>query len=186
MRPFSQLQRSVHTRPETLRSHWRNREPETGNPDALLKWFYPGRVTGNEFVYSKQKEKELAQDKQQTIVADQRKEPNFDITGAGDWVCGLGIRSASGIRIWHHVAECLTKEQLNLNSFMGIRVSVTRVLLMRAAFAILVAFLFDVERETSLACVRWQFCTNLDIGYRPSPRAGGHADSRLHNNPLPS
>jgi hypothetical protein len=35
-------------------------------------------------VYSKQKEKELAQDKQQTIVADQRKEPNFDITGAGD------------------------------------------------------------------------------------------------------
>ena len=59
-------------------------EQGAGNPDALLKWFYPGRVTGNEFVYSKQKEKELAQDKQQTIVADQRKEPNFDITGAGD------------------------------------------------------------------------------------------------------
>jgi hypothetical protein len=59
-------------------------EQGTGNPDVLLKWFYPGRVTGNEFVYSKQKEKELAQDKQQTIVADQRKEPNFDITGAGD------------------------------------------------------------------------------------------------------
>jgi hypothetical protein len=59
-------------------------EQGTGNPDALLKWFYPGRVTGNEFVYSKQKEKELAQDKQQTIVANQRKELNFDITGAGD------------------------------------------------------------------------------------------------------
>jgi hypothetical protein len=58
-------------------------EEGAGNPDALLKWFYPGRVTGNEFVYSKQKEKELAQDKQQTIVADQRKGANADITGAG-------------------------------------------------------------------------------------------------------
>jgi hypothetical protein len=59
-------------------------EQGTGNPDALLKWFYPGRVTGNEFLYPKQKEKELDQDKQQTIVADQRREPNFEITGAGD------------------------------------------------------------------------------------------------------
>src|ERR1700751_192843 len=50
-------------------------EQGSGNPDALLKWFYPGRLTGHEFLYSKQKEKELAQDKQQTIVADQRKEP---------------------------------------------------------------------------------------------------------------
>jgi len=59
-------------------------EQGTGNPDALLKWFYPGCLTGNEFLYSKQKEKELAQDKQQTIMADQRKGPNSDITGAGD------------------------------------------------------------------------------------------------------
>jgi hypothetical protein len=59
-------------------------EQGAGNPDALLKWFYPGRVTGNEFLYSKQKEKELAQDKQQTVLADQGKEPNSDITGAGD------------------------------------------------------------------------------------------------------
>jgi hypothetical protein len=55
-----------------------------GNPDALLKWFYPGQLTGNEFLYSKQKERELAQDKQQTIMADQRKEPNSEDTGAGD------------------------------------------------------------------------------------------------------
>jgi hypothetical protein len=55
-----------------------------GNPDARLKWFYPGCLTGNEFLYSKQKEKELAQDKQQTIMAGQTKEPNSDITGAGD------------------------------------------------------------------------------------------------------
>jgi hypothetical protein len=42
-------------------------EQGTGQPDALMKWFYPGRETGNEFLYPKQKEKELAQDKQQTI-----------------------------------------------------------------------------------------------------------------------
>lgn len=46
-------------------------EQGTGQPDALLKWFYPGRETGNEFLYPQHKEKELAQDKQQTIVADQ-------------------------------------------------------------------------------------------------------------------
>jgi hypothetical protein len=55
-----------------------------GNPDARLKWFYPGCLTGNEFLYSKQKEKELAQDKQQTIMAGQTKEPDSDITGVGD------------------------------------------------------------------------------------------------------
>ena len=59
-------------------------EQGAGNPDALLKWFYPGRVTGNEFVYSKQKEKELAQDKQQTIVPDEGKGSNSEISGAGD------------------------------------------------------------------------------------------------------
>jgi Protein of unknown function (DUF2911) len=40
-----------------------------GKPHALLKWFYPARKTGNEFVYSKQEEKALAQDTQQTVVA---------------------------------------------------------------------------------------------------------------------
>ncbi|HZW80514.1 MAG TPA: hypothetical protein VFF50_08585 [Candidatus Deferrimicrobiaceae bacterium] len=38
-----------------------------GHPDSLLKWFYPGLETGHEFLYPKQREKELAQDKQQTI-----------------------------------------------------------------------------------------------------------------------
>ena len=42
-------------------------EQGAGQPDALLKWFYTGRETGNEFLYPKQKEKELAQDKQQTM-----------------------------------------------------------------------------------------------------------------------
>src|SRR5260370_27010628 len=56
----------------------------TGQPDALLKWFYPGRETGNEFLYPTQKEKELAQDKQQTIVANHPTVSNSDNTGAGD------------------------------------------------------------------------------------------------------
>jgi hypothetical protein len=46
-------------------------EQGPGKPDALLKWFYPGRTTGNEFVYSKQEEQQLAQDRQQTILAKQ-------------------------------------------------------------------------------------------------------------------
>ena len=59
-------------------------EQAAGQPEALLKWFYPGNETGNEFLYSKQKEKELAQDKQQTIVANQPTVSNSDIAGAGN------------------------------------------------------------------------------------------------------
>jgi hypothetical protein len=59
-------------------------EQGAGQPDALLKWFYPGRETGNEFVYPTQKEKELAQDKQKTIVANHPTVSNSDTTGAGN------------------------------------------------------------------------------------------------------
>ena len=59
-------------------------EQGAGQKDVLLKWFYPGNETGNEFLYSKQKEKELAQDKQQTIVANQATVSNSDIGGAGN------------------------------------------------------------------------------------------------------
>jgi len=55
-----------------------------GKPDALMKWFYPGRETGNEFVYSKQEEKSLAQDTQQTIVTNKHTVPNSEISGAGN------------------------------------------------------------------------------------------------------
>ncbi len=55
-----------------------------GQPDALLKWFYPGRETGNEFLYPTQKEKELAQDRQQTIVANHQTVSNSDANGAGN------------------------------------------------------------------------------------------------------
>jgi hypothetical protein len=44
-------------------------EQGDGRPEALLKWFYPGETTGNEFVYSKKEEKQLAQDTQKTIFA---------------------------------------------------------------------------------------------------------------------
>ncbi len=59
-------------------------EQGAGQPDALLKWFYPGRETGNEFVYPTQKEKELAQDKKLTIVANHPTVSNSDTSGAGN------------------------------------------------------------------------------------------------------
>ena len=59
-------------------------EQGTEKPEALLKWFYPGRETGNEFVYSKQTEKELAQAKQETIVVNRTTASNSDATGAGN------------------------------------------------------------------------------------------------------
>jgi hypothetical protein len=44
-------------------------EPETGQPDALVNWFYPGRLTGNEFLYAGDEQKEVAQGMQHTILA---------------------------------------------------------------------------------------------------------------------
>jgi hypothetical protein len=44
--------------------------PETGNP-VLVKWFYPGRDTGHEFIYSKQEEQQIAQSKHETFVGNQ-------------------------------------------------------------------------------------------------------------------
>jgi hypothetical protein len=43
-------------------------QSEAGTP-ALVKWFYPGRLIGHEFVYSKQQEQQIAQAPQDTIVA---------------------------------------------------------------------------------------------------------------------
>jgi Protein of unknown function (DUF2911) len=59
-------------------------EQGAGQPDALLNWFYPGRETGSEFLYPTQKEKELSQDKQQSVVANQPTSSNSDGTGAGN------------------------------------------------------------------------------------------------------
>jgi hypothetical protein len=59
-------------------------EQGAGQPDVLLKWFYPGRETGHEFLYPGQKEKELAQDKQQTVVANHPTVSDSDAAGAGN------------------------------------------------------------------------------------------------------
>jgi hypothetical protein len=59
-------------------------EQGAGKPEVLLKWFYPGRETGNEFLYSKETEQELGQDRRQTIVANQHTVPDSDPTGAGN------------------------------------------------------------------------------------------------------
>ena len=42
-------------------------EPKSGTP-ILVKWFYPGQLTGHEFVYPKQDEQKIAQAKQETFV----------------------------------------------------------------------------------------------------------------------
>ena len=56
----------------------------SGQPEALLKWFYPGDTTGHEFVYPKEKEKELAQDQQEAIVAGEHTMRNADRSEAGN------------------------------------------------------------------------------------------------------
>lgn len=42
---------------------------ETVSAPALLTWFYPGELTGHEFLYPKAEARELAQDTQQTVIA---------------------------------------------------------------------------------------------------------------------
>ena len=37
--------------------------------NAIVDWFYPGRITGHEFVYSKAEGRELAQANHQTVMA---------------------------------------------------------------------------------------------------------------------
>jgi hypothetical protein len=59
-------------------------EQGPGRPEALLKWFYPGNMTGNKFVYSPQEEKKLAQDKHQIVVANQQTTADSAADGAGN------------------------------------------------------------------------------------------------------
>ena len=49
-------------------------EQPDGKPETLLQWFYPGNTIGHELVYSKQEEQQLAQDRQQTVMAKQTAE----------------------------------------------------------------------------------------------------------------
>lgn len=38
-------------------------------PEALLSWYYPGRLTGHEFLYSSQNEKAFARDIKEDVAA---------------------------------------------------------------------------------------------------------------------
>jgi hypothetical protein len=40
-----------------------------GQPEALVKWFYPGNDMGEEFLYPKEQEKQLASDQHKTVTA---------------------------------------------------------------------------------------------------------------------
>jgi hypothetical protein len=44
-------------------------QPENGKP-ALVKWFYPGRSNGHEFLYSKQQEQQIATGMLETFIGD--------------------------------------------------------------------------------------------------------------------
>ena len=46
-------------------------QPENRQPDMLVKWFYPGRSTGHEFLYSKQQEQQIASGTQETLTGDE-------------------------------------------------------------------------------------------------------------------
>ena len=58
-------------------------EQGAGKPDAILQWFYPGREIGHQFLYPEQQEKQLAQDRQQTVVGNQT-------TNANSWNAEAG------------------------------------------------------------------------------------------------
>ena len=44
-------------------------EADSMQPQSIVTWFYPGRLDGHQFLYPKQAQKELAKDKQVTVVA---------------------------------------------------------------------------------------------------------------------
>jgi hypothetical protein len=44
-------------------------ERPSGQPEAIMTWFYPGELTGHAFQYSGQEERELAGDSKQVVTA---------------------------------------------------------------------------------------------------------------------
>jgi hypothetical protein len=44
-------------------------EQGSEQPNALTKWYYPGEETGHQLIYPTHEEKQLAQDRMETIVA---------------------------------------------------------------------------------------------------------------------
>jgi len=52
----------------TNRTEIRFAERPHSQPEALLKWYYPGLLIGHEFLYREKEEKELARDAKQDLV----------------------------------------------------------------------------------------------------------------------
>ena len=57
-------------------------EREQMKPETILSWFYPGRTSGHQFVYSHAEEQKLAQAKQHTVMA--KVQSKRQATTAGD------------------------------------------------------------------------------------------------------
>jgi hypothetical protein len=55
---------------------------ELMEPETILSWFYPGRTSGHQFVYSHAEEQKLAQAKQHTVMA--KVQSKRQATTAGD------------------------------------------------------------------------------------------------------
>ena len=58
-------------------------EHGAGKPDILLKWFYPGNLTGNESCISTTERRNFAHAEQRTIVANQQPTANPEMSGVG-------------------------------------------------------------------------------------------------------
>jgi hypothetical protein len=56
-----------------------NREPMQA--ETILSWFFPGRTSGHQFVYSHMEERELAQVKHHTVMAKAQNKPQTAVTG---------------------------------------------------------------------------------------------------------
>jgi len=56
----------------------------SGQPDALVRWFYPGEDTGHEFIYSKKVETELARDAKEIFIEEHGTMVNSDANRAGN------------------------------------------------------------------------------------------------------
>jgi len=56
-------------------------EREQMKPETILSWFYPGRTSGHQFVYSHAEEQILAQAKQHTVMAKMQSKRQATIAG---------------------------------------------------------------------------------------------------------
>jgi len=79
---WSQHYDTVITVPEYRRTHLGRTELKFAErrhdqPEALVAWFYPGRMTGHEFLYPQQVEKKLNRDHKQKVFVPVLKSRNF-------------------------------------------------------------------------------------------------------------